>query len=344
MSIFLSSFASVKNRYNRTQPVISTLHTKEQDIRPIGKRSRKHERIMKLSANSYALIGGYYEDGIGYNGWSKSHYAKNPLPPLDPEEVALTAPIVWHRKRDNTEYVTINNAWHGYANALYEFFRRHLPRGMHLPYDRNGRQRLRVLTPDGHKNFFLPKNKFISNAEAGKSNETRDERGAANDRKLWRGLRFKRVGDCTWELVSEEHRMPTTTAYHVLKDEKAKYKTEIAEFKAWALSILPVLQPRDHQSAQEQLRSALEYHAGQPTRHVYRWTTSEAYKVVRRAALCDPASPLRLELVYRLLDKSRSYDYSARVSRYNPEQAAANFNNFVNKVFNFLTRNDGDNQ
>lgn len=344
MTFPLSSFASVENWYNRTAPVVSPLHTKEDDIRPISKRSRKHERIMKISANSYALLGGYFEDGVGYTKWAKDYYAKNPQLLLDPEDALLSAPIVWHRKRDKTEYVTINNAWHSYATGWLEFFRRHLPRGMQLPYTRDGRQRLRVLTPEGHKYFFLPKNKFINNTEAAKYNTLRDERGVANDRKLWRGLRFKRVGDTTWELVGKEHKMPTTTAYHVLKDEKAKYKTEIAEFKAWALPILPMLQPRDYQVAQEQVLSALEYHTGKRMGHVYRWINSEAYKETRRAALCDPNSPLRLELVYRLLEESRNYDRSAQTYRYDPEQAAAKLNNFVNKTFNFLTRNDGDNQ
>ena len=46
-------------KYNSTKPVISKNHTLEQDIRPIGERRYKWQRIKKLSDTCYAFLDGY---------------------------------------------------------------------------------------------------------------------------------------------------------------------------------------------------------------------------------------------------------------------------------------------
>ena len=46
-----SSFDDVVKHYESIKPLVSKLHTREDDIRPIGDRNRKHERIVKISRN-----------------------------------------------------------------------------------------------------------------------------------------------------------------------------------------------------------------------------------------------------------------------------------------------------
>ena len=54
----LNTFAEVKAMYDGVKPVVSKNHTREQDIRPVGARSRKHERIMKINDNKYLINDG----------------------------------------------------------------------------------------------------------------------------------------------------------------------------------------------------------------------------------------------------------------------------------------------
>ena len=61
----LNTFEQVESRYNSIKPMISKNHTKEQDIRPLGERRKKHERIKKLRDSCYALMDGYnYGDDV----------------------------------------------------------------------------------------------------------------------------------------------------------------------------------------------------------------------------------------------------------------------------------------
>ena len=55
-----ASFKDVVKHYENIKPLVSKLHTREDDIRPIGDRNRKWERIVKVSRNCYALSDGYH--------------------------------------------------------------------------------------------------------------------------------------------------------------------------------------------------------------------------------------------------------------------------------------------
>ena len=61
----LNTFAEVKEMYNSVKPVVSKNHTVEQDIRPVGARHRKWERIMKINDNKYIINDGTW-DSIRY--------------------------------------------------------------------------------------------------------------------------------------------------------------------------------------------------------------------------------------------------------------------------------------
>ena len=67
---FLNNFKAVEAKYNSIKPVVSKNHTLDQDIRPIGERRYKWQRIKKLSDNCYAFLDGYsYGDDVFRPWW-----------------------------------------------------------------------------------------------------------------------------------------------------------------------------------------------------------------------------------------------------------------------------------
>lgn len=54
------SFNEVVSWYERTRPMVSKHHTLAHDVRPIGDRKRKWERIKKIDENTYALLDGTF--------------------------------------------------------------------------------------------------------------------------------------------------------------------------------------------------------------------------------------------------------------------------------------------
>ncbi len=66
----INSFAEAEARYNDVKPVISKNHTKGDDIRPVGDRRRKWERIVKVSDTCYELtVTDYYHDNTPLIRW-----------------------------------------------------------------------------------------------------------------------------------------------------------------------------------------------------------------------------------------------------------------------------------
>ena len=130
---YLNTFEQVEARYNSIKPMISKNHTKEQDIRPLGERRKKHERIKKLSDSCYALMDGYnygddvfktwkFPDGLGI-----AHTLK---------EIYALAPITWERvigsnaegESVTNEVLKIRNGTGDQAhNTRYKFLENYLP-------------------------------------------------------------------------------------------------------------------------------------------------------------------------------------------------------------------------
>ena len=61
-----NTFDQVAEWYNNTKP-LGGKDNKDLDIRPIGARRYKHNRIMKYDDNTYALLDGYFDPH-----WSRS--------------------------------------------------------------------------------------------------------------------------------------------------------------------------------------------------------------------------------------------------------------------------------
>ena len=112
------SFDQVVSWYERTKPLVSVHHTLADDVRPLGNRKRKWERIKKIDDNTYALLDGCYANTMWISD-PGTHEFENRM-----------APIVWTRREDG-DFIRITNHRVGSIGpSRYEFLRWHLPRGM----------------------------------------------------------------------------------------------------------------------------------------------------------------------------------------------------------------------
>ena len=143
-----NSFADVEAHYNKIKPLRGKGNDGK-DIRPIGDRKRKWERIVKISPNCYALSDGHHFGDAVFGHWT--YGAKDYKPTL--KDMERYAPIVWRKKRDGTEEVTLRNAWGpGQHTGRYSFLYRHSPHRMWFR-NRNGKHFIQVAAQD----FYLAK-------------------------------------------------------------------------------------------------------------------------------------------------------------------------------------------
>jgi len=127
------SFAEVVAHYDSITPLRGSTNAGK-DIRPIGDRRRKYERIVKISNNCYALSDGYHFGDEHFGYW---YHGQHFTPTL--ADMEKYAPIVWRKKRDGTEEVTLRNGWGPSTHVnRYNFLYRHSPRYM-LFQIRNGK-------------------------------------------------------------------------------------------------------------------------------------------------------------------------------------------------------------
>lgn len=143
----LNTFDEVESWYTRTKPMVSKHHTLGSDVRPIGERRRKWERIIKIDDNRYALHDGNYASRL----WS--HNANSLPAHLMVEYEARMAPILWVRREDG-DYVHVRNHNHTFGGySRYEFLRKYLPKGLGHHYNQQGRH----YVYDGVHSHPLPK-------------------------------------------------------------------------------------------------------------------------------------------------------------------------------------------
>jgi len=139
-----NSFDQVAKWYNDTKPVVSKNHTKEHDVRPIGSRARKWERVKKIDDNTYALLDGNYGNTVWGSVDPAVHLWENRM-----------APIVWSRRADGDFIRVRNHAAHSHSVTRYNFLMYHLPNHMRFWYNKAGKHFVRV----GGEDYPLPKAK-----------------------------------------------------------------------------------------------------------------------------------------------------------------------------------------
>ena len=263
-----STFKEVVDHYNRIKP-LGGKDNVGKDIRPIGDRRRKWERIAKISANCYALSDGYHFGDEHFQYWG--HYG---TPPTF-TSMEKYAPIVWRKLPDGTDQVTIRNGWGpGTHNGRYAFLDRHSPRSMTFCLG-GGKQYMRVSSFGGLRNSGRP----TTTHYLAKVRTT--PKSAYDDYKLRSSsgyyakhmakfvtLRddnsavvFRRKDGSEWEHVEGTGGKPPTPP-RVDKKTKAKFKVDIQKFFEWGMTVSPLLMLEERDYAHNMLGEMAKHFQG----------------------------------------------------------------------------------
>jgi hypothetical protein len=246
MTNYINCFADAEKRYNDTKPLVSKNHMLEQDVRPIGDRARKYERIIKVSDTCYALSCGGRADPVF--AWGSGDTKMRETYPITLEEIARLSPIVWRKLKDGTETITIRNGAGEYQhNRIYSFINRALPRNMWFAHDREGKQ---FVSASGGPKAYLPKNtsapRYLVEYSKGEKKKGNMSSWATRYMKSatagYDGLSvvFKREENGEFTLVGERHKVMVDRT-RVNKDVKSAHKDGIKELFTAAMTFYPMM-------------------------------------------------------------------------------------------------------
>lgn len=344
----LNSFDEVAETYAKTKPMVSKNHTVEQDVRPIGKRARKWERIIKVNDHCYALSCGGYADPVfnwGFGQQLKEH-------PLTAKDIALCSPIVWRKHKDGTETVTVRNGpgeWQ--HNSTYSFISRALPRELWFRQTREGKQF--IYNRSAGQTLHLPKTRSVPRhvMEHHKKNAA-SRKSTWYDHKYLKAFQtgddglsvtFKREADGRFTLVGEPQKVMVERV-RVNKDQKREFKEHIDTLYQWCLAMYPMLRNQlswnfIHEANKELMEIAKEHKIkgfvnswGDLFKH------SEASLV--QAILKDPEHVMRYHLGLAGIKtiKEADHDCEEEDEALRAKYIRAKFNNWINKVAGFATK------
>jgi len=309
---YFRSFQHVANEYNDIKPVdergVGTNqkpYGTSRNIRPISNRTRKWERIQKISNTCYALMCGYTLGDTVYYAWRYKNVQTTPA------IVASYAPIAWHRIGED-DVVSVSNSGFSHPTAHHQFLRTWLPRGLTL-VNRNGKHLLRVLQPDGLKEYSLRK---------ATCHETDVRTNSFN-------LQFKSNGDGTFT----PYKLPEVATKAIRKRVdvrlKRRFKVRLEEFNQWVMAMGPLF-PKDWRSRDEAQKAANDYIQtvpGYPTHSV--WRPTDVPADIAREVLIHHDHPLRMYL------GMEAWMAVAGASWLKDERAIDRLRAFNNKVFGF---------
>lgn len=286
----LDTFDKIAAFYESIKP-IGGIKLGGKDVRPIGARRDKHERIIKISDDCYAISDSYNEgDPI---------FGFTPFGGGVPDGTGLEfyAPVVWRRHPDGTETIKLRNATgSGAHQKRYSFLYYSTPRTFSVSVD-NGRQY--IGTPAGR--YFLAKGKTTPKAvyvaaKARAATGTRmyglAGRTVEDDNA---SLVFRRDGS-NWTLISHggnlvEPPRPRRVVDHEVKN---AMKAQIETFREWVHIIAPML-TTDMDAMIGYGKSIAEWQTANGTPYPHTWGCFDrrVNADLARAIVVDPEHPLR---------------------------------------------------
>ena len=332
------SFAEVVAHYDCITPLRGRTNAGK-DIRPIGDRRRKHERIVKISDSCYALSDGYHFGDEHFGRW---YNGVDFTPTL--ADMEKYAPIVWRKKRDGTEEVTLRNGWGpGSHNGRYDFIYRYSPKYM-LFHIRNGKQFIEVgrSLPDGQllyentmyylaKSTTMPKQlheKFTNN-QYYKWAATRDDNSS---------VKFIRI-EGGWQHVEGTGRS-LPKAPTVNKDLKAKFKDDIKKFFEWGMTMSPLLLLGDSDYKGTQMADLYAHYEQKPN-----WQGLQPAPLVARSIVRDDQHDARLALwVLFAKDCTDGWHWNMEYltqtvkTKEDLAKVRSRYNAFINKQLGFMQK------
>ena len=330
-----SSFDEVVYHYNNTKPMGGSTN-KGKDIRPIGDRGRKYERIVKISRNCYALSDGFHF-GDPHFGQLLAWLPDYPYP----ADMEKYAPIVWRKKRDGTEEVTLRNGWGpGAHNGRYAFLYRHSPKNMWFR-NRNSKHFMEVLNGEDYTSYYLAKTRTAPRVVYDYYMNQSDNRWMKRI-KNWvmmhddnSAVTFRKTEN-GWVHVEGTGRSPLEAkGPTVNKKIKDKYKDAIKKFFEWGMIMSPLLPiERDYNMERmDELRKHFHPHTS------YREWQPEWFREV----LENEDHPMRLQFwVFFASTTSDGWHYNQtyRVKEVQTKddlrRVRAKFNSFINTRAGFM--------
>ena len=301
------SFAEVEAHYNSIKPLVSKCHTLEQDIRPIGDRKRKYERIKKINRNCYVMMDGYYSGDDVFRWWFMSKDISNIV---TEKELIRLAPIVWRKHKDGTETVKFRNGTgQGLHTGRYSFIKRNTPSGIWFNIS-NGKQFV--------NGVYLAKGSSIT-----KDDYTRKPEG--NGYQSWWESYVKR---CTyrddgcavtfkianksphynlpeWEVVTGGKPLPKPPRTIVNKKAKSAMKEAIEAFREWGFTMYAMLPKDDREYDQRMRNETKEFVAERMSDpNYYAWSLLSIFldhPQLTCEIIKDDQHPLRVHLAYGIL-------------------------------------------
>lgn len=216
-----NTFNEVAKWYEQTKPVVSKYHKAEDNVRPIGQRKRKWERIRKVDAETYLLLDGNYGNTM-YPSSSRPHH----------QFEQDMAPIMWKREADG-DHIYIRNAIEGHtAMSRYQFLKWYLPSDMAFRFNQAGKHWVFAKTPTGWEDFPLPKTNYRWDSQLHEPIKDDGKR-----------LKFKVNSDGTFTRVGEAFKTEKT---NIDKELKKHWKPKIDAFYAQAAALAPMLDTTWH--------------------------------------------------------------------------------------------------
>ena len=300
----VDTFDEVAKHYAETRPIVSCVHPKKDDIRPLGKRWRKWERISCVSDREYIL----YDMLPCTTEWGTPYLAR--------------PPITWKRK-GTREQVTVRGAVrNGGDTSRYNFLRAWLPIGLKFGnWTRLGSHYIDT----GANRYYLPRPE-----NANDDYSLTFERDQHWEIALHRKVRCMDI----WNLVSREYKKPRV---QVNKKKKAAAKEHIASFYEWLCVTGPML-PVGNWDYNSKLRNEVrDYVTNLATDNLLKSKVLKPVPYNGAGRIIPPKlaleimknynHPLRIHLACNFL--TDQYDYQ------DVKKFRSSFNRWVNKTLGF---------
>ena len=211
-----NTFNQVVAWYEQTKPIVSKHHKAGENIRPVGDRKRKYERIRKVDPETYCLLDGYYGSTMfSTNTRGDAQYEQD------------MAPIMWKREADGDYIYIRNGTLRSVPFSRFKFLQWYLPNDVAFRYNQQGKHWIRAKTPTGYEDFPLPKTDYTWDYNIKEA--TKDD---------GRRLKFRANEDGTFTRVGEVFKVEKTT---VDKELKKQWKERIEAFYIQAAALAPML-------------------------------------------------------------------------------------------------------
>ena len=353
-----SSFDEVVAHYENIKPMGGS-GNKGKDIRPIGDRKRKYERIVKISNNCYALSDGFHF-GDKYFNWGWGYTASAEFVPTL-KDMEKYAPIIWRKKRDGTEQVTIRNGYGDHAhNGRYAFIHRHTPKGLGFRVD-NGKQYVtktmgRYPHPQHDERYYLAKTHTAPRIVYDHIKDQQNANWYQENAKKWvmlhddnSALVFSktesedRFSGVDWVHVKGTGRaLPKAPRVNI--EVKAKYKDSIKKFFEWGMTMSPLMPLEDNEYLYKHHQDLVEAY-GQTRGNQWRKVDGMRGREIVRGERHPARLAFWIEFAkqcYAPDEQSWSWNSAPLLTKIKTKEDIAHvracFNRFINTELGFITK------